>query len=92
MKKRYFLKNAVLFLSEREKVLNNFKCKTFPIKNPDKIPKPEPGTEPTVFSTLKLTKRQAKKSSSKLYWYFCDKIANDETNINTKIFSEYCKY
>ena len=50
------------FLSARENILNNFKSKTFPTKNPHKLPTPEP----TVFDTPKPIKEQTKKSSSKL--------------------------
>ena len=57
VKKRFFINNAELFLSGREKILNNFKSKIFPIKTLDKIPTPEPRAnqtpEPTVFE-LKL--------------------------------------
>ena len=40
IEKRYFLKNAGLFLTWREKILKNFKSKIIPTKNPDKIPTP----------------------------------------------------
>ena len=54
VEKRSFLQNAGLFLSAREKILNNFKSKIFPTKNPEKILAPEP----TVFDTLKPTKEK----------------------------------
>ena len=39
--KKSFLKNVSLFLSAKEKVLNNFKSKIFPIKYIDKILTPD---------------------------------------------------
>ena len=59
--KRSFLKNAGLFLRAREKILNNFKSKIFPTKNPEKILAPKPAPD-----TLKPTKDQNKKSPFKL--------------------------
>ena len=38
IEKRSFINNVGLFLSAREKMLNHFKNKIFPIKNLDKIP------------------------------------------------------
>ena len=49
--KRYSLNNLALFFGAREKVLNNFKSRLFPIINLGKIPTREPtpevATEPT---------------------------------------------
>ena len=59
--KRSFLNNAGLFLRAREKILNNFKSKIFPTKNPETILAPEPAPD-----TLKPTKDQNKKSPFKL--------------------------
>ena len=57
--KRLFLKNAGLFIRAREKILNNFKSKISPMKNPDKTPTPDTALEPTmVFDTPKPTKEQ----------------------------------
>ena len=56
VEKKSFLKNARLFLSARETILNNFETKIFPTKNSDKIPAPEPSPEPAVFDTPKPTK------------------------------------
>ena len=69
LEKRYFLNNFGLFLRAREKTLNNFKSKVFPIRNLDKIPTLEPThdpapeliPEPTVFDTYKPTKERTKK-------------------------------
>ena len=85
VKKRCFLKNAELFLSVREKILNNFKSKIFSIKNSSQIPT----LEPAVFDTPIPTKRQINKSLLKIYEFFFNKIANDKTNINTGISNEY---
>ena len=84
--KRPVLKNAGLLLSAREKILNNFKTNIFPTK----IVESEP--EPTLFATPKPTKERAKKSQPKLCRDFFDKVAHNETNINTEIFNEYSKY
>ena len=57
LEKKSLLKNAGLFLIGREKILNNFKVKTFLIKNIDKNstlePAPEPAPDPTAFDTPK---------------------------------------
>ena len=61
------LKNVELFIKTREKVLDNFKSKKIPVKNPHKTPTPElafevapkPAPDPTVFCTTK-NKRKAK--------------------------------
>ena len=49
IEKRSFINNVGLFLSAREKMLNHFKNKIFPIKNLDKIPTPKSTLVPTVF-------------------------------------------
>lgn len=54
IEKRSFLNNTELFLSAREKILNNFKRKRFPIKKLYKTPTPRP--------VLKTKKGQTKKS------------------------------
>ena len=54
VEKSPFLRNAVLFISARQKILNNFKGKIFPTRNPEPAPKPES----TVFATPKSTARQ----------------------------------
>ena len=48
--------------------------------------------EAAAFDTPKPTKERTNKSSLKLYENFSNKIANDETNMNTEIFNEYFKY
>ena len=56
--KECFLNKLGLLFSAREKVLNNFKTKLFPIKKLDKIPTREPtpelATEPTKQTKSKL--------------------------------------
>ena len=74
VKKRCFLKNAEVFLSVREKILNNFKTKIFSIKNSNQIPTLEPALEPAVFDTPNPTKRQINKSSLKIYEFFLIKL------------------
>ena len=48
LEKKYFLNNLELLFSTREKVLNSFKSRLFPITNLDKIPTREPATKPEV--------------------------------------------
>ena len=60
-----FLNNWGLFLSAREKILNNFKRKIFPITNLDKILAPEPTSYSTVFDAPKPRNTQTKKSRHK---------------------------
>ena len=56
VQKKYFLKNAGLFLRAMETVLNKFKIKTFRTKNSDEIQSPKSTINPTVFAMLpKLT-------------------------------------
>ena len=92
IEKRSFINNVGLFLSAREKMLNHFKNKIFPIKNLDKIPTlartpkwttdttvfdtPEPAPDLTVFDTPKPRKTQIKESQSKLREIFMNKIEN----------------
>ena len=54
----------------------------------------EPGPDPTVFGTPKLTKAKTKHKISplKLRKELVDKIANEEKNINKKIFKDYFLY
>ena len=67
------LKNVELFIKTREKVLDNFKSKKIPVKNPHKTPTPElafevtpkPAPDSTVFCTTK-NKRKAKRKISPL--------------------------
>ena len=65
--KKPFIKNVAIFLDAREKILNSFKSKRFPITNLGKTPTPEPNTDPTVFDAPKPTKAQTKKSKTNLH-------------------------
>ena len=47
VKKISFLNNVGLFLSAREKILNNFRSKLFPLKNTTREEAPEQAFEPT---------------------------------------------
>ena len=76
LQKKSFLNNLDLFLSTREKILNNFKSKIFPIKNLGKNPTTEPTPESMVFDI-------------KLRENFINKIENDEKNRNNEIFRKY---
>ena len=48
LEKNSFLNNLGLLYSAREKVLNSFKSRLFPIKDFNKIPTHKPATEPEV--------------------------------------------
>ena len=56
--KKFFLNNLELFVSAREKVLNNFKSRLFSMKKLDKFSTPalvpESAREPTKHKTYKL--------------------------------------
>ena len=86
LKKSSFQNNLGLFSSAREKVLNNFKSRLFPIKKLHKIrarePTPELATEPT----------KQKKSKLKSQQRFMNEILTDEKDINHEIFWNYFKY
>ena len=69
-----FVKNARLFVSAREKFLNNVKCKMFPTKNLNKILT----LNLKVFDTPKPAKEKSKKSQFKLHENFINKIVNNE--------------
>ena len=79
-KKKYFKNILGLLFSAREKVLNNFKIRLFPIKNLDKISTPEPaavpGTEPEV--AKEPTKAKTRRKISSLQ--FCEKFWNEIKN------------
>ena len=69
--KKYFLNNLGLSFSAREKVLNRFKSRLFPLKNlnktPTREPTPEPATEPEVATEpTKATKAKPKRKISSL--------------------------
>ena len=101
-----FLNNLGLLFSAREKVLNTFKSKLFPIKNLDKIPRhepvPEPATEPKIAKepatkptkATEATKVDTKSKTSLLkFWEKClNEIKNEEKNINKQIFIEFFTY
>ena len=60
-KKKSFLNNLGILCSAREKVLNSFRSRLFPIKNLDKIPTNEPATEPALVTKP----RKARKAKNK---------------------------
>lgn len=76
-------KNAGLLFSAREKIVNNFRNKTFPTKNYDKIPAteltPELATETTLETAVFDTPKPSEKQINKLFNDFFDKITKDET-------------
>ena len=80
------LNNIVLFPNAREKILNNFKIKTFPIISLDKIPQPtsdltpKPTPEPMVFDTPKSTKEPTKIPLFKLGKIFMNKTESNDKN------------
>ena len=79
-------KLSKLGIGAREKVVNNFRSRLFPIKNLDKIsthePTPEIAPEPT----------KLKKSKLKLQQKFINEIIADKEDINDHIFWNYFKY
>ena len=67
--KKVFLNNLGLLFSGREKVLNSFKSRLFPIEKLDKIPTREPAepvTEPAPKPATKATPTEHSKSKLKL--------------------------
>ena len=62
MEKEFFFKYLGLLFSAKEKVLNNFRIRIFPIKIPTLDPTPEvatePATEPTKHKKSKLKLQQ----------------------------------
>ena len=70
----------------REKVLNNFKSRYFPIKNLDKIPTREPTPE------LATERTKHKKSKLKLKQEIMNEIIANKKDINDEIFWNYFKY
>ena len=77
----------------REKVLNSFKSRFFPIKNLDKIPRHEPAaeptpevaTEPTPKLATEATPTKHKKAKLKLLQEFINEIIADENNVKDLI-------
>ena len=57
LKKTLFLNDLGLLFSAREKVLNSFKSRLFPIKNLDKIPTRESAAEPAAEKTPSKNKK-----------------------------------
>ena len=68
IKKNFFKNYLGLLFSAREKVVNNFKSRLFPIKNLDKVPTREPTPEPVTEPT------KQKKSKLKLQQEFMNEI------------------
>ena len=68
LKKSIFLKNLGLLFNTREKILDNFKSRLFPIKYLDNIPtcqpKPKPATE-TVVETKPAKRKKNQKLNAK---------------------------
>ena len=84
LEKRSFSNNVGLLFTAREKVLNSFKRRLFPIKNLEKITTREAAAEPDTGKTP----TKDKKSKLKLQLEF---IANKK-DINDEIFWDYFKY
>ena len=90
--------------SGREKVLNSFKSRLFPIKNLDEIPTCQPTPEPDAEATPEVatepipkppagaTPTKHKNSKLKLQQEFMNKIIDEEKDINNKIFLNYFIY
>ena len=99
------MSNLVLLLSAREKVLNSFNIRLFPIKKLDKIPtleptpepatESEPATEPEVATeSIKAmkAKNKQKTSSLKLHENILNEIKSEWKNINEQTFNEFFNY
>ena len=82
----FFLDNLRLLFSLREKVLNSFRKRLFPIKNLDQIPireptpQPEVAKEPATTEPTKATKAKTKRkiSTLKLREKILNEIKNEE--------------
>ena len=85
--KKSFLNNLGLLFSAREKILNNFKRRLFPIKKLDKIPTHGPTCEPTPELATEPTKH--KKSKLKFQQKLMNEIIANEKDINDEIFWNY---
>ena len=90
IEREFFKNNLGLLFSAKEKVLNKFKSRLFPIKNFDKIPicesTPEVATEPATEPI------NYKKSKLKLQQEFMNEVIANEKDINYEIFWNYFKY
>ena len=73
-----------LLFHAREKVLNNFKSRLFPIKNLDKISIRESTPQPTPELAKKQTNH--KNSKLKLRHELLNEIIVDKKNVNDEIF------
>ena len=93
VEKQFFKDNLGLLFSSRKIVFSNFKSRSFPIKQLDKIstcePKPGVGTEPTK---AVIAKSKLKMSSLTLREEVLNKIKNEEKNKNKQTFREYFNY
>ena len=95
--KKSFLNKVVLFLGAREKVLNDFKGRTFPIKvkitepECDLAPEtaPQPAPYPKVLNTPQIKR---KISPLKLREKPLNEIKNEEKSIDNQIFNENFRY
>ena len=87
------LNNLRLIFSARENILNNFKRRLFPIKNSDKISKPEPTPE-VATEPKRATKAKTKRKilSLKMLEEFLNEIKNEEKIIIILIIIILVKY
>ena len=92
LKKKAFLNNLRLLFSTREKVLNSFKSRLFPIKHLDKIRTLEPTPEKAAKSAAEETPTKHRTSKLKLQQEFMNEIIADKKDINNGILLNYFKY
>ena len=96
LEKKSFLNNLELLFSAKEKVLNSFKSRLFPIKNRDKIPTRKPAAEPkpevAIEPAPELAPTKHKKSKLKLQQKFMNEIIAHEKDINNEVFLDYLTY
>ena len=72
--------------SAREKIVNSFKSRLFPIKNLERIPLRQPAAESAAEST------KHKKCKLKMEQEFINEIIAEERGIDNEIFLDYFKY
>ena len=100
IEKKSFLNNLGLLFSAREKALNSFENKLFPIKNLGKISTRQPVAEPTPEVKTELIPKQPtettptkhKKSKLKLQQEFMNKIIAAEKDVNNTPFINHFNY
>ena len=95
VEKKLFMNNVVLFLTAREKVLNNFENRLFPIENLEQELEPELEPEPEQEPELEpkpQPERKPKPKHRESREEFLSEIVDEEKDINEEILRNYFKY